>query len=85
MPTQLMLPVVVMIRHAQSEWNREGRFTGWADPALTDAGRDEAIRAANEKIIADTLTHRNVLTQFGIAVTGAGDDNKKQTDGTTGQ
>lgn len=47
MPSQLMLPVVVMIRHAQSEWNREGRFTGWADPALTDAGRDEAIRAAH--------------------------------------
>ncbi|MCB1736171.1 MAG: 2,3-bisphosphoglycerate-dependent phosphoglycerate mutase [Gammaproteobacteria bacterium] len=45
MPTQLMLPVVVMIRHAQSEWNRQGRFTGWADPPLTDAGRDEAVRA----------------------------------------
>lgn len=46
MPNKLMLPVVVMIRHAQSEWNREGRFTGWADPSLTDFGRDEAVRAA---------------------------------------
>jgi 2,3-bisphosphoglycerate-dependent phosphoglycerate mutase len=36
---------VVMIRHAQSEWNREGRFTGWADPQLTAAGRDEALVA----------------------------------------
>jgi 2,3-bisphosphoglycerate-dependent phosphoglycerate mutase len=36
---------VVMIRHAQSEWNREGRFTGWADPPLTPAGRAEAIVA----------------------------------------
>jgi 2,3-bisphosphoglycerate-dependent phosphoglycerate mutase len=36
---------VVLIRHAQSEWNRENRFTGWADPALTEAGRVEAARA----------------------------------------
>jgi 2,3-bisphosphoglycerate-dependent phosphoglycerate mutase len=35
-----------MIRHAQSEWNRAGRFTGWADPALTAEGRAEADRAA---------------------------------------
>jgi len=34
-----------MIRHAQSQWNREGRFTGWADPPLTDAGRGEAVAA----------------------------------------
>jgi 2,3-bisphosphoglycerate-dependent phosphoglycerate mutase len=36
---------VVMIRHAQSEWNRQGRFTGWADPQLTAAGREEAVAA----------------------------------------
>jgi len=28
MPNEMFMPVVVMIRHAQSEWNREGRFTG---------------------------------------------------------
>lgn len=37
---------VVMIRHAQSEWNRAGLFTGWADPSLTAAGRREAQLAA---------------------------------------
>jgi 2,3-bisphosphoglycerate-dependent phosphoglycerate mutase len=37
-----------MVRHAQSEWNREGRFTGWADPPLTGAGRKEAIAAAEK-------------------------------------
>jgi 2,3-bisphosphoglycerate-dependent phosphoglycerate mutase len=36
---------VVMIRHAQSTWNAEGRFTGWADPPLTDLGRAEAEKA----------------------------------------
>ena len=34
-----------MVRHAQSVWNREGRFTGWADPLLTEAGRTEAVTA----------------------------------------
>ena len=36
---------VVLIRHAQSQWNKENRFTGWADPPLTQAGIAEAIRA----------------------------------------
>ena len=45
MSRQMTRPVVVMIRHAQSEWNREGRFTGWADPALTAVGRAEAVLA----------------------------------------
>ena len=36
---------VVMIRHAQSQWNRENRFTGWADPPLTDKGVAEARQA----------------------------------------
>jgi len=37
---------VVLIRHAQSAWNRENRFTGWADPGLTDSGIAEAHAAA---------------------------------------
>ena len=37
---------VVLIRHAQSQWNQENRFTGWANPALTRAGLDEAKQAA---------------------------------------
>jgi 2,3-bisphosphoglycerate-dependent phosphoglycerate mutase len=36
---------VILIRHAQSEWNRAGRFTGWADPTLTAQGRAEAVAA----------------------------------------
>ncbi len=38
---------VVMIRHAQSTWNAESRFTGWANPPLTELGINEAHRAAN--------------------------------------
>ena len=36
---------VVMIRHAQSLWNRENRFTGWADPPLTGVGIRQAMLA----------------------------------------
>lgn len=37
---------VVMVRHAQSQWNKENRFTGWADPSLTQKGLEEARQAA---------------------------------------
>ena len=37
---------LVLIRHGQSQWNLENRFTGWVDIPLTDAGRDEARRGA---------------------------------------
>ncbi|MCW8874801.1 MAG: 2,3-diphosphoglycerate-dependent phosphoglycerate mutase [Gammaproteobacteria bacterium] len=39
-------PGLLLIRHAQSEWNQQNRFTGWADPALTEQGIEEARRAA---------------------------------------
>lgn len=38
--------MLVLIRHGQSQWNLENRFTGWVDVPLTDAGRDEARRGA---------------------------------------
>jgi 2,3-bisphosphoglycerate-dependent phosphoglycerate mutase len=37
---------VVMIRHGESEWNRENRFTGWTDVDLSEKGREEARDAA---------------------------------------
>jgi len=33
---------LILIRHGQSQWNLENRFTGWVDVPLTDAGRQEA-------------------------------------------
>jgi 2,3-bisphosphoglycerate-dependent phosphoglycerate mutase len=36
---------LVLLRHGESQWNRENRFTGWTDVDLTEAGREEA-RAA---------------------------------------
>ncbi len=37
--------LVILVRHAQSQWNLENRFSGWADPPLTPAGAEEAIAA----------------------------------------
>jgi 2,3-bisphosphoglycerate-dependent phosphoglycerate mutase len=38
---------VVLLRHGQSEWNRDKRFTGWTDVALTRRGIAQAERAAH--------------------------------------
>ena len=47
-PSQTRTIPVVLIRHAQSQWNLENRFTGWADPPLTEAGIAEAQRAGTQ-------------------------------------
>ena len=36
---------VVLLRHGESTWNKENRFTGWTDVDLTDKGREEAKAA----------------------------------------
>ncbi len=36
---------LVLVRHGQSTWNLENRFTGWTDVGLTDLGRSEAREA----------------------------------------
>lgn len=45
------MPVLVLIRHGQSAWNLENRFTGWWDVDLTEQGRTEA-QAAGELLAA---------------------------------
>ncbi len=37
---------LVLIRHGQSEWNLENRFTGWTDVDLTSQGVREAMNGA---------------------------------------
>ena len=36
---------LVLLRHGESTWNKENRFTGWTDVDLTDKGREEAKHA----------------------------------------
>ncbi len=36
---------IVLIRHGESTWNKENRFTGWTDVDLSEKGREEAKKA----------------------------------------
>lgn len=42
---------IIFLRHGQSQWNLENRFTGWTDVDLSDQGREEARNAG--RLIAD--------------------------------
>jgi 2,3-bisphosphoglycerate-dependent phosphoglycerate mutase len=39
------MPTLVLLRHGESTWNKENRFTGWTDVDLSDTGRGEALTA----------------------------------------
>lgn len=57
---------LVLIRHGQSAWNLENRFTGWWDIPLSDAGEKEAERAgralAETGVVVD-VAFTSVLTR----------------------
>ncbi|HEY5072587.1 MAG TPA: 2,3-diphosphoglycerate-dependent phosphoglycerate mutase [Caulobacteraceae bacterium] len=48
------MPRLVLLRHGQSRWNLENRFTGWVDVDLTAVGEAEATRAG-ELIAAEAI------------------------------
>jgi len=60
------MPTVVLLRHGESTWNKENRFTGWTDVDLSDKGRAEA-RAAGQLLRAEGFTfdvaYTSVLTR----------------------
>ena len=49
------MPTLVLLRHGESEWNKENRFTGWVDVDLSDKGRQEA-KAAGQLLKAHGFT-----------------------------
>ncbi|HLI64872.1 MAG TPA: 2,3-bisphosphoglycerate-dependent phosphoglycerate mutase [Caulobacteraceae bacterium] len=60
------MPTLVLLRHGQSLWNLEKRFTGWVDVDLTAAGEAEAERAGAliaEAGIALDRAYASVLTR----------------------
>lgn len=44
---------IILLRHGQSQWNLENRFTGWTDVPLSDLGRSEAARAGQLMLKAE--------------------------------
>ncbi|UQA55388.1 2,3-diphosphoglycerate-dependent phosphoglycerate mutase [Polyangium aurulentum] len=45
---------LVLVRHGESQWNKENRFTGWVDVPLSEKGLEEA-RAAGRMLAAEGL------------------------------
>jgi len=57
------MPLLVLIRHGQSAWNLENRFTGWWDVDVTEQGAAEA-RAAGELMAARGLDFDQCFTSY---------------------
>ena len=49
------MPTLVILRHGESQWNKENRFTGWVDVPLAESGEREA-REAGRLMAAEGLT-----------------------------
>jgi 2,3-bisphosphoglycerate-dependent phosphoglycerate mutase len=73
------MPVLVLLRHGQSQWNLENRFTGWVDVDLTAEGEAQAakggtlIKAAGlqfDRAYTSVLTR--AIRTAGIALRAAG-------------
>jgi 2,3-bisphosphoglycerate-dependent phosphoglycerate mutase len=55
---------LVLLRHGESLWNKENRFTGWTDVDLSDKGREEALKAGQllkEQGYTFDVAHTSVL------------------------
>jgi 2,3-bisphosphoglycerate-dependent phosphoglycerate mutase len=66
---------LVLLRHGQSTWNRQNRFTGWTDVELNEQGRDEAVQAAQRLVeagfsfdLAFTSVLRRAIDTLSIAL-----------------
>ncbi len=59
-----MAYTLVLLRHGESEWNRENRFTGWTDVPLSEAGVAEAVAAGKAMLAAGLgfdIVHTSLL------------------------
>ncbi len=67
------MSTLVLIRHGQSQWNLENRFTGWVDVPLPDKGREQArlagaLLAAEELDLAKAYTSALVRAQETLTI-----------------
>ena len=76
------MPTLVLLRHGESTWNKENRFTGWIDVPLSPQGEEEARRAGRlmkaEGLAFDlaytSLLERAIKTMW-LALTEMGQEN----------
>ena len=70
---------LVLLRHGQSQWNLENRFTGWKDVPLTEKGVNEANNAGLlikknkikiDKVFSSVLIRANKTAEIALKVSG---------------
>jgi len=70
---------LILLRHGQSQWNLENRFTGWKDVPLTEKGQLEAKKAGEfikkhnihiDKIFSSKLERANNTAEIVIKIAG---------------
>ncbi len=71
------MATLILLRHGQSQWNLENRFTGWTDVELSDAGKKDSVLAGKsltgftfDKVFISRLkraqnTYKGVLEGYG--------------------
>lgn len=60
------MPRLVLLRHGESEWNRQNLFTGWWDAALTPLGEAQATAAGHlmaERDVRSDIVHTSLQTR----------------------
>jgi 2,3-bisphosphoglycerate-dependent phosphoglycerate mutase len=60
------MATLILLRHGQSEWNRQNLFTGWVDVALTEQGEAEAVRGGEllaERGVLPDVVHTSLQTR----------------------
>jgi 2,3-bisphosphoglycerate-dependent phosphoglycerate mutase len=60
------VPRLVLLRHGESEWNQQNRFTGWWDAALTPLGESQATAAGHlmaEHDVRSDIVHTSLQTR----------------------
>ena len=66
---------LILLRHGQSQWNFENKFTGWKDVSLTEKGQNEARKAGQlikkhkikiDKIFSSNLQRANKTAEIAI-------------------
>lgn len=58
------MSTLILLRHGESQWNREGRFTGWYDVDLTEHGETEARNGGRlllEQGVLPDVVHTSLL------------------------
>ena len=73
------MPTLILLRHGQSQWNLENRFTGWWDVLVTEKGAEEARAAgallkAKDKLpdVAFTSVQTRAIQTLHLALEAAG-------------